>query len=75
VSVAQSAEGEGAAGDDEGGAVADLRVAAGEELCRVSLCYTTFSLGTDHDVANHHQGSTADEQDRASIDTPADERN
>jgi hypothetical protein len=36
--VAQGAEGEGAGGDEEGRAVADLRVLGGEE----------------HDVADHH---------------------
>jgi hypothetical protein len=50
--VAQGAEGEGACGDEEGGAVADLGVFGGEE----------------HDVADHHQGGGADEEDLAFVE-------
>lgn len=45
--VAEGAEGKGAAGDEEGGAVAGLRVGGGEE----------------HNVAHHNEGRGADEED------------
>lgn len=73
--VAERAKGEGATGDDEGCSVADLRNVAGEELVSRSVdaeCISKFM--TYHDVSGHHQRSTADEQNRASVNAPADER-
>lgn len=56
--VAEGAEGEGAAGDEERRAVPDLRVRADEE----------------HDVADHHEGGADDEEDVAAVEPPAEER-
>ena len=50
--VAQSTKGEGACGDEERRAVADLRVFGGEE----------------HDVPDHHEGGGADEEDLAFVE-------
>ena len=57
--VAESSECEGAAGDEEGGPVSDLRVCAGEE----------------HDVAAHHEGCADDEEDGAAVKLPAEKGN
>ena len=57
VGVAEGAEGEGAAGDEEGGGVADAGVGAGQE----------------HDVASRHQRAADDEEDEAAVELPAEE--
>lgn len=55
--VAQGSEGEGAGGDEEGGAVTGLGILRGEE----------------HDVSDHDEGGGDDEEDLASVEAPGEE--